>query len=139
MKKFWLLMSFAMVLVLGACGGDSGGDSEEATDEATTEETTMEESTEEETEESTEESDSADAGDSELAQEAFQQNNCVSCHGENLEGASGPALTDVGSRLSEDEIRTTIEEGGNGMPSGLVSDEDEMDALVQWLSTQTGE
>lgn len=128
MKKFWLLMSFALVLVLGACGGSG--------DEESTEESTGEASTEEES--STEEG-SADSGDTELAKQAYEQNNCMSCHGENLEGASGPALTDIGSKMSEDEIRTQIEEGGDGMPAGLVSDEEEMDALVQWLSSQTGE
>ncbi|MCG1010172.1 cytochrome c [Salinicoccus sp. ID82-1] len=142
MKKFWILMSFAMVLVLGACGGNSSdeGTDPDAVDETGTEQS--EESTEESTEEesSSEEGDSgAAAGDAQLAQEVYQQNNCMGCHGQNLEGGSGPALTDVGSRLSEDEIRTRIEEGGDGMPAGLVTDEEELDAVVQWLSSQTGE
>lgn len=138
MKKLWLLMAFAAVLVLGACGGgDSGGGSEEPSDEgAATEEESSEESTEESAEEG---SDSASTGDTALAKEAYQKNTCASCHGEDLSGASGPALTNVGSEHSEEEIRTQIEEGGDGMPGGLVTDEEELDALVTWLASQKGE
>lgn len=132
MKKFWLLMSFAAVLVLGACGGGEGSEdeSEQPADEGvSTEEDTSEEG-------GGEGSDSADSEDAQLAQQTYEQSNCMSCHGEDLSGGSGPSLTNVGNTLSEDEIRTKIEEGGGGMPAGLVTDEKELDALVTWLSSQ---
>ncbi|MXQ50735.1 c-type cytochrome [Salinicoccus hispanicus] len=143
-----------MVLVLGACGGDSAdegtepdsvddageGASEQSGDDTATEsseESSEEASTEEGSDESSESG--ADAADSELAMEVYQNNSCVQCHGENMEGASGPDLTDVGNRLSEDEIRSVIEEGPGAMPAGLVTDQEELDAVAQWLASQTGE
>ncbi|GAB3065804.1 c-type cytochrome [Salinicoccus sesuvii] len=153
MKKMWMIMSFAMVLVLGACGGDSADETEGTVDDASDGETAdqsgdgnSEESSEESSDDASTEEDSdtssdsgADAADSELAMEVYQNNSCVQCHGQDMEGASGPALTDVGNRLSEDEIRNVIEEGPGAMPSGLVTDEEELDAIVQWLASQTGE
>lgn len=64
----------------------------------------------------------------------YRAASCFSCHGADLEGASGPDLTEVGARLSEDEIRTTIEDGTDVMPGGLVEDPAELDALVEWLA-----
>lgn len=122
MRKFWFLMSFVAVLVLGACGGEGGEDeSEQPADEGTTTE---------------EDSGGESSEGSELAKQTYEQSNCMSCHGEDLSGGSGPALTNVGSDHSEDEIRTQIEEGGDGMPGGLVTDEKKLDALVTWLASQ---
>lgn len=67
-----------------------------------------------------------------VAEEAYESN-CASCHGDDLEGGSGPELTEVGDRLSEDEIDEQIEEGGGGMPPDLI-DGDEKEAVVEWLS-----
>src|SRR5699024_50350 len=94
MKKFWLLMSFALVLVVGAGGGDGEVGEDEAgqpADEGV------------HTEESGEEGDDDDSRDTELAKHTYEQSNCISCHGENLSGASGPPLTNVGSEYTEDE------------------------------------
>lgn len=62
-------------------------------------------------------------------------NSCVSCHGGDLTGVSGPDLTSVGDHLSEEEIHDIIVNGSeNGaMPSGLTSLE-EADALAEWLA-----
>src|SRR5690625_2712485 len=130
MKKLWLLVSFALVLVLGACGGDGeGGDdeSEQPADEGVT------------TEEGGDEGDGADSSDTALAEQTYEQNNCMGCHGQDLSGGSGPPLANVGNQLSEDEIRTKIQEGGGGMPAGLVTDEEKLDALVTWLASQKSE
>ncbi|KOY82213.1 c-type cytochrome [Lysinibacillus macroides] len=67
--------------------------------------------------------------------EAIAMKSCVSCHGGELQGASGPALNDVGSRLSESEILDVINNGRPGMPGGLVKGED-AEAVAQWLATQ---
>lgn len=153
MKKLWIMMSFAMVLVLGACGGDSADETEGTVDDTSDGETTGQsgdgngdESSDESSDDASTDEDSdassdsgADTADSELAMDVYQNNSCVQCHGQNMEGASGPALTDVGNRLSEDEIRNVIEEGPGAMPAGLVTDEEELDAIAQWLASQTGE
>lgn len=69
-----------------------------------------------------------------LDAEDIYKNSCVSCHGDDLTGESGPDLTEVGSRLSEDEIEEIIINGtDNGMPAGLVEDE-QAEALAEWLS-----
>lgn len=67
------------------------------------------------------------------AEDVFKQN-CAKCHGDDLEGDSGPDLTEVGDELSEDEIDETITEGTDaGMPGGLI-DGEEKEAVVEWLS-----
>ncbi|MBP1966933.1 c-type cytochrome [Paenibacillus aceris] len=68
------------------------------------------------------------------AQTVFKAN-CVSCHGVNLEGAVGPNLQKVGSKLSKDQVSTTITNGKGAMPSfkGKLSD-DEVSSLATWLA-----
>lgn len=109
MKKLLLSAGFGLVLVLGACGsGEDTGAGNSSEEGATT----------------------ADG------EAVYRSASCFSCHGAELEGASGPNLQEVGARLSADEIRTTIEEGTSVMPGGLVEDPAELDALVEWLSEQ---
>ncbi len=107
MKKKLLAAIFGATLVLGACGGgnDAGSD-----DGATGDDT-------------------ASAVDAEAV---FQQS-CASCHGGNLEGASGPALDSIGADLSEGEIHDIIENGQGGMPGGLIEGDD-ADAVAAWLA-----
>lgn len=42
--------------------------------------------------------------------------NCAGCHGAELQGVSGPALGNVGDKLTADQIKTLIINGGTGMP-----------------------
>lgn len=115
MKKSLMALLFGMTLILGACGGG---------------ETTEPEPAEETPEETPEE------GETSVDAEQIVNQNCISCHGENLEGQGNfPALNDVGSRLSEDEILTIILEGQNAMPEGLIKGE-EAEAVAAWLSEQ---
>src|SRR5699024_10616675 len=65
--------------------------------------------------------------------EAIFESNCASCHGDDLSGGMGPDLTDVGSRLSEEEIHEIIMEGKGDMPPGLATDA-ESEVLSEWLS-----
>ena len=67
-------------------------------------------------------------------QAIYEASSCFSCHGRELEGASGPNLQEVGSRLSVDEIKTVIEEGKGPMPGGLVEDQEQLDKLAEWLA-----
>ncbi len=111
MKRILLTAGFSIMLLLGACGGN-----EEETEEA------------------------AVVGDGQATAEdgesVYRAASCFSCHGADLEGASGPNLQDVGARLSENQIRTIVVEGTNIMPGGLVEDPEDLDNLVEWLSGQ---
>lgn len=111
MKKLLLTASCSIVLLLGACGSDE----ENASNEGGGAEQT------------------ATTADGEAV---YRSASCFSCHGADLEGASGPSLETVGARLTNDEIRSTIENGTDVMPSGLVEDPAELDALVEWLASQ---
>lgn len=76
--------------------------------------------------------DSGNGTDDKAAEDTYKQS-CASCHGENLEGASGPALKDVGKKMGKDEILKQIEEGSGGMPGGLVKG-DEAKNVAEWLA-----
>jgi cytochrome c551 len=112
LKKVLLYAGFSSILLLGACGGSGESDSEE---ESSTD-------------------DMASKGE-----ELYQENNCMGCHGRELEGGTGPNLQDVGDRLSPDEIEAVIAEGPGQMPAGLITDDEDLDAIVEWLSSQTAE
>ncbi|WP_308423036.1 c-type cytochrome [Paenibacillus marchantiophytorum] len=63
------------------------------------------------------------------------QNFCISCHGNQLQGAQGPNIQKVGERLTEEEIIKRIQKGGGGMPPFQVAlKEDELKALAAWLA-----
>ncbi|AXF54705.1 c-type cytochrome [Salicibibacter kimchii] len=48
------------------------------------------------------------------------EENCLSCHGENMEGDSAPEI----AGQSADEVTSAIEEGPGSMPEDLVTGED---------------
>ncbi|NHN31717.1 c-type cytochrome [Paenibacillus agricola] len=66
---------------------------------------------------------------------AIYKQNCISCHGNNLEGSVGPSLQKVGAKDSKDQISTILNNGKGAMPSfkGRLSDT-EIGALATWLS-----
>ncbi len=70
--------------------------------------------------------------------QALYKQNCISCHGADLEGRTGPNsnLTQVGSRLSEADIVNKIMHGGGGMIAfeNKLS-ESEIASLAKWLSS----
>lgn len=60
--------------------------------------------------------------------------NCANCHGFEGEGATGfPALTDLATRKTRDEVRQQIRSGGNRMPGFTYLKQEEVDALVAYL------
>ncbi|WP_240419452.1 c-type cytochrome [Paenibacillus periandrae] len=61
--------------------------------------------------------------------------NCISCHGDKLEGTLGPNLQQVGPRLSKEQIAAKVQNGGGSMPAfkGKLKDAD-VESLVEWLS-----
>ncbi|WP_342566930.1 cytochrome c551 [Psychrobacillus sp. FSL K6-4046] len=113
MNKKLLAVIFGAGLMLAACGG---GD-DEAKDTGTTDTGTTDST----------ETASVDA-------EKIVNSKCISCHGGNLEGQGNfPALADVGSRLSEDEILDVILNGRGAMPGKIIEGAD-AEAVAAWLA-----
>src|SRR5699024_7570170 len=117
MKKWLMPVIFATMLGLAACGGrandvnnDTAGTDNKAADNNNAEET-------------------AGRGDGE---EVYKEN-CASCHGDDLSVNVGPALDNVGSDHSVDDIKKVIEDGQGSIPAAIVSGDDE-DAVAEWLA-----
>ncbi|MFF2890192.1 c-type cytochrome [Paenibacillus sp. NPDC057967] len=71
-----------------------------------------------------------------VAAVAIYKKQCISCHAHDLSGRVGPALQIVGSAYTAEQLATIIGEGsGRGMPAyGNRLDQDEIEALAQWLA-----
>jgi cytochrome c550 len=59
--------------------------------------------------------------------------NCLSCHGDQLQGGFGPALAKIGSEYDAEHIQGVIINGQGNMPGGLV-DAEKAKALAAWLA-----
>ncbi|KQL52155.1 hypothetical protein AN964_00375 [Heyndrickxia shackletonii] len=64
---------------------------------------------------------------------AVYKRSCVSCHGDNLQGATAPNLQHIGKTMSKQDILNQILNGGDRMPAGLAKGK-EAEALADWLS-----
>lgn len=72
-----------------------------------------------------------------LDAEAIAKANCISCHGADLAGKVGPNLQKIGAKLSRDQIKNQITNGGGGMPSMKNKlKPEEIDALADWLAAK---
>ncbi len=112
MNKKLLAVLFSAGLVLTACGG---GDDEASKDSSNSGSNSGTETA------------SADP-------EKITQQKCITCHGNNLEGQGNfPALNDVGSRYSEEEILEIILNGKGAMPPGIIKGGD-AEAVAAWLA-----
>lgn len=60
-------------------------------------------------------------------------NTCASCHGGDLEGGVGPALSSVGSYLYAEEIYEIVMNGQGAMPGGML-DHETAKAISLWLA-----
>jgi cytochrome c551 len=78
--------------------------------------------------------DQATGGDTVDAEKITAQK-CSTCHGQNLEGAGAPKISDVGSRYSKEEIENIILNGKGGMPAGIIKGE-EASAVAEWLASK---
>lgn len=106
MKKLMSSVAITSILILGACGNDAEENKNSATENK------------------------ADAGKA-----AYANSTCIGCHGKDLEGASGPNLTKVGSKYSKDEILEIIKNGKGSMPKNLVKGE-EAESIAKYLAKQ---
>lgn len=61
--------------------------------------------------------------------EAIYEESCLSCHGDNMEGAAGPPI----AGHDTDAVLTAIEEGPGSMPADLVSGE-EAELVADYVS-----
>ncbi len=70
----------------------------------------------------------------------FQDRDCHACHTiAGTGGRRGPDLSDVGARLSADQLTSRILAGGQNMPAyGATLRPDELEALVSFLSAMQG-
>lgn len=67
--------------------------------------------------------------------DVIYKNSCASCHGDDLAGSTGPALENISSRYTDEEIKDIINHGtGTMFPVNLK--EEIVDELVDWLMEQ---
>ncbi len=85
------------------------------------------ESDEEEVEEVEEFEDPVVAGEELAAQ------SCIACHGNDLTGASGPDISNLSGKYSEEEIVEIILQGTGSMPAQSQLNDVEADAIAQYL------
>ena len=65
--------------------------------------------------------------------EDIVKQSCVSCHGDQLQGAVGPNLQKIGGKLSKDEIQEVISKGKGSMPPNVIPP-DQASKVAEWLS-----
>lgn len=132
-KRTLLLISgLILALVLVACGGNDNNN--DNNDNDMNNNNTEEPANNNENDNNNNDDNNNNTTDASAAEDVYKQN-CASCHGDDLKGENGPSLEAVGNDMSEDEIRDQIEEGGDGMPGGLI-DGDEADQVAAWLADQ---
>ncbi|WP_347548793.1 cytochrome c [Pseudalkalibacillus hwajinpoensis] len=118
MKK-WITVVLTLFLIIGLAACGTGGN--EGTDNQGTDEKASEEN-----------GDSAGDYDAEAARASYESQ-CLSCHGENLEGKVGPNISDIGARLPKDAILSTIKNGKGQMPGNLLEGK-EAENVANWLA-----
>jgi menaquinol-cytochrome c reductase cytochrome b/c subunit len=80
----------------------------------------------------------------ELGYKLYQQNACIKCHGDQLQGVNGPSLLGVGNRMkghrpiTAEDIIGYIDQGKGAMPAGMFQGtEEQKKILAEWLMKQT--
>lgn len=65
--------------------------------------------------------------------EKMYMQKCSNCHGADLTGGAGPALNQIGTTHSKEDIEKIINEGQKMMPKGLLEGED-ASKVAEWLA-----
>ncbi|MEH6888977.1 cytochrome c [Bacillus sp. JJ864] len=77
-------------------------------------------------------SSSGQGASADSAEKVFQKS-CAGCHGNDLQGLSGPALQKVGGKYGKEDIEKIITKGRGAMPAGLIQGEDAK-KVAEWLA-----
>lgn len=118
MRRKWLKWGAASLLTFALLTGCGGGETDDSQGE------------------------SGDSGASETevadgsAAEEIYNNNCMGCHGGNLEGGAGPALDTIGASMSKDDIADVIKNGKGQMPAQKQLSDGDVDTLAEWLAAK---
>lgn len=64
--------------------------------------------------------------------EVLYKQSCLACHGSNLQGAAGPAVTNIASKFTAEEVKTLIMDGKGMMPGDTLT-EGQADIVTEWL------
>ncbi|AXF56296.1 c-type cytochrome [Salicibibacter kimchii] len=120
MKKAMLVLGTA-IFIIGGCGGQAGEEQEPAGDNN---------GGNGGADNGAEEEDNGETVDAGEGMDLYEEN-CMSCHGGDLEGGSGPPL----EGHSADDVRAAIEEGPGSMPEDLVTGDD-ADAVAQYVEEE---
>lgn len=75
---------------------------------------------------------SASASKGPLDGEGLYKKSCLACHGADLKGGSGPPISNMGSKFSEEEVLKIVNEGVNMMPGKLLTKE-EAKLVTKWI------
>lgn len=66
--------------------------------------------------------------------EKVYQENCMSCHGGDLQGGYGPSLQKIGSKYDAAEITNIIQNGKGSMPALSQIPKGDQEKLAKWLA-----
>lgn len=64
--------------------------------------------------------------------EEIYKESCAACHGDQLQGAVGPGLTNMKGKYSEAEVLKIVNEGTKKMPGNLL-DAEKSEIVTKWL------
>ncbi|MGZ5221135.1 MAG: outer membrane protein assembly factor BamB family protein [Chitinophagaceae bacterium] len=63
----------------------------------------------------------------------FYTANCLSCHGDKMQGLVGPSLVNVGQRIFYDEFKNIVQNGRGRMPGIIHVDEQRLSSLFRYM------
>ncbi|MEH7076477.1 c-type cytochrome [Neobacillus drentensis] len=64
--------------------------------------------------------------------ETIYKESCAACHGNQLQGAVGPPVTNMKSKYSEADVLKIVNEGTQKMPGNLL-DKEASKTVMKWL------
>ncbi|MUG74084.1 c-type cytochrome, partial [Paenibacillus validus] len=77
------------------------------------------------------------AADVSAQAQPLYKDNCLACHGDQLQGNVGPSLSKVGGRKSKAQLVEQIREGSSDMPGFKETlSEEEVETLAAWLTVK---
>lgn len=131
---FMIIISASIVIT--SCGQKSDSNSATEFNENVVTETANHDAPEEDGDATDDATTEENAEDEVVARgEEIVMQKCIACHGGNLEGARGPELRTISSRLSQEEIEAILRDGNKTMPPNLLQSEEDVVAAAEFLMT----